>query len=99
LDSYPFTGYPSNTRTHTHRNNGLALFPDVICRLEELTTLDLSNNQLLHLPKEIGELRQLSRLYVAHNKLSTLPDSLGYVWRVSGLVHPTTSAVPYQAKS
>jgi Leucine-rich repeat (LRR) protein len=59
------------------RNNGLTLFPGMICRIKELTTLDLSNNLLAQLPEELGNLWRLTRLSLAHNKLRTLPDSLG----------------------
>lgn len=51
--------------------------PETICKLEKLTTLDLSNNYLKSLHDNVGNLRRLKILKLRGNKnLQRLPKSI-----------------------
>lgn len=57
-------------------NKGLAIVPDCIGKLTNLTWLSLSRNRLTSLPESIGNLTNLEKLYLDDNRLSSLPESI-----------------------
>ena len=50
--------------------------PEVLARLTQLGSLDLSGNQLTSLPEALGQLTQLEKLDLSGNQLASLPEAL-----------------------
>jgi len=59
-------------------DNGISdeTIPRSVCRLLQLTTLDLSEKNLCEIPPEIGALTNLRILNIGQNRLTGLPDTL-----------------------
>lgn len=58
-------------------HNNLAVFPEEICALPELTKIHIENNCLRTIPSSIGNLTSLRKLYLHNNELIDLPDEFG----------------------
>ncbi|MDA3844143.1 MAG: leucine-rich repeat domain-containing protein [Candidatus Kapabacteria bacterium] len=71
------TLYENNSASLDLRGKNLAVLPDCIGNLTNLTYLRLTNNQLTTLPESIGDLTSLTYLRLTNNQLTTLPESIG----------------------
>ena len=61
-------------------------FPKEICKLTNLTHLQVIGCNLTKLPKEIGKLKNLTYLDLSHNKLTELPKEIGKLKNLEELV-------------
>ncbi|MDX2303579.1 MAG: hypothetical protein NW226_12305 [Microscillaceae bacterium] len=56
---------------------GLSLVPEVVFKLDQLTTLDISNNQISQISPSIDRLSNLEKLFLINNKpLADLPENI-----------------------
>ena len=71
-------------------------FPNVICELKSLKTLDLSNNFIKNLPDSFGNLTNLTTLDIGDNKLNFLPESLSHLknLRTLSVIHNRLKSIP-----
>ncbi|KAK9325548.1 Endonuclease/exonuclease/phosphatase [Lipomyces orientalis] len=66
-------------------HNRLTSLPGAVCKLGQLTILDVSGNLLTVLPPEIGLMKNLRMLLIIDNNLQSLPPEMGMLYRLEVL--------------
>jgi CCR4-NOT transcription complex subunit 6 len=66
-------------------HNRLTSLPGTICKLGQLTILDVSGNLLMALPSEIGLMKNLRMFLIIDNNIQTLPPEMGMLYRLEVL--------------
>ncbi len=62
--------------------NQFRVFPEIICRLNTLTELNLDENKISKIPGSISNLARLKKLSFSINRLSEIPEEL---WQITTL--------------
>ncbi|KAK9334101.1 Endonuclease/exonuclease/phosphatase [Lipomyces starkeyi] len=66
-------------------HNRLTSLPGAICKLGQLTILDVSGNLLMALPSEIGLMKNLRMFLIIDNNIQNLPPEMGMLYRLEVL--------------
>ncbi|KAK9366937.1 Endonuclease/exonuclease/phosphatase [Lipomyces kononenkoae] len=66
-------------------HNRLTSLPGAVCKLGQLTILDVSGNLLMALPPEIGLMKNLRMFLVIDNNIQNLPPEMGMLYRLEVL--------------